>query len=269
MSTKIYNGRLLAGSIGKVYDLLLEAKPEAKAIARRLEIAWMARRATAIIDDARIKGEEPRHPLGDAWQELMDRRRAIRREGQRDPGVDHEFEIWLFPRRGATLAIVNTEQRELRDWFDALPWVAEYAYYDNTDPPEEVTARQWDARRRAWDKALPGAGVPSERCLVFTMVSCEHIWFAEPAEALARVPPIGERLARVVDNRVREEHHARLTREEKERDPDFKPEGFSLFFKAVQAAKNDVEGRRAAEAEIAPFIRELTAQDLAGTQGRK
>lgn len=264
MSTKIYNGRILAGPIGKVYGLLLAAKPEAVAIARGLEASWLARRATHMIDDARIKDVVVAHPLSDAWSEFMDRRRAVQREGRRDPAIDFELELWLFPRRSTTLAIVNTEQRELREWFDRQPWVSDYSYYDNTDPPDDLTARQWRARRRAWDAVLPGAGVPSERCLTFSIADGGQYRFFGTDEVLRHAPTIEERLRRVVDQRLTDRHHARLTREEKEKDPDFDPKGFSLVFRAVDAAKADVEGRRAVEAELAPMVRAIGADDLTG-----
>lgn len=35
-----------------------------------------------------------------------------------------------------------------------LPHVEEYAYWNNTDHPDEMTRRQWLARRRAWEKTF-------------------------------------------------------------------------------------------------------------------
>lgn len=51
-----------------------------------------------------------------------------------------------------------------RGWGEAWlsqPGVEEYHYQNQTDQPEELTNRQWNARRDAWDKALGDRAVPA------------------------------------------------------------------------------------------------------------
>lgn len=57
------------------------------------------------------------------------------------------WRIWL-PQRGRWVLALpwGEEHLDVR-----LPrWVEEYGYWDNTDPPEKVTSREWSARGRAW-----------------------------------------------------------------------------------------------------------------------
>ena len=58
-------------------------------------------------------------------------------------------------------AMLFTDQRKFKDLWEALPWVYPFAYYDNTDHPEDMTVKQWEARGRLWDKLLWNNDIPS------------------------------------------------------------------------------------------------------------
>lgn len=51
--------------------------------------------------------------------------------------------------------------RNLEKWFDSKfeeCKITEYGYWDNTDPLEELTARQWNQREKHWNRVLVGKG---------------------------------------------------------------------------------------------------------------
>jgi len=61
------------------------------------------------------------------------------------------WRIWLGPRYAYFMpwgpyAIKDRLRNQLPSEFE------EYAYYNNTDRPGHITKRQWEARRRAWNK---------------------------------------------------------------------------------------------------------------------
>lgn len=263
MSVKIYGGRIIRAPIGRAYQMLMEAKPGAIAIGERLQAKWMVERAVDIIDHARLKGEEAENPLFDAWQELVDKVKKLKAPGAgRDPSADFEFEAWLFPLRNRTLMMVQSEQREMQSWIDDLPFVERYGYWDNTDPDEDVSARQWRQRGKDWLEVLPWGSAPSDRCMTLVMFNDSMPMPASDEVVATLIPPVEGRLARAAANQHINEVYKALVAEEREKNPDFKPEGFSLFFKAERASRDDLKRREAIKAEIAHAILEVTVEDL-------
>lgn len=262
MSTKIFNGRIIHAPIGKAYDLLIKSKPAAVLIGRNLEIAWMAKRAAEMIDKARIEGEEKKGALFDAWVEMSDRISEIRKTQRRDPAVDIGCELWLFPLKDKTLVLVNSEAKDLREWFDKLPFVEDYSYWNNTDPDENVDKRTWKQRERDWNKALPGSGVPSDRCLSFAMYQGGMVFPAEPGEAVAHIPPAEKRLDRIVRQAATAEKFQAKCEAKKQENPEWELKGFGLYFEAEKEALSDPEFLQAKREEFKTHIRDITLADL-------
>lgn len=262
MSTKIYNGRIIRAPIGKAYDLLIKRKPEAVQIGRNLELAFMANSAAEKIDKARVDGEESDSPLFHAWTEMSDRVREIKKTQRRDPAVDFECELWLFPYKEQVLAILNTESRELQQWFDGLSFVEDYSYWDNSDPDENIDKKVWKQRERDWNKVLPGAGVPLDRCMVFSIYGGGAPYPADPDEAVKHIRPTEDRLEALARRLVIQDVYKAMLDEKQKEDPDWKPEGFAFYFKAEKELNSNPELLRAKKEEIQPSVREITTADL-------
>ena len=261
MSITIHGGRIIRQPIGRVYDLLSKVKGQSRDLGRELQIAWMARRAARIIDDARLKDEEAEHPLYTAWCEMRDRQREVKRTGRRDPDIDVEFELWLWPLKDRTLINLHTEQRVFTTWFDALPFVEEYAYWDNTDPDETVSKPDWRKRKTDWQRAW-GNGAASDRSMTMVMFNDALPLPATAEEAVTHVPDIDGRVDAAAWRTHVDEVHRRLVDERKAIDPDWKMEGFSTFFQAEGEARAEVARRKAIREMLQPLIREITAEDL-------
>lgn len=265
MSVKIRAGRMIPAPLGRVYEMLLEARKESVSLGRSLQIAWMAKTAAGAIDRARLKGEEAEHPLHRAWCELLDRTLEIRKTMRRDADIDFQFELWLWPlTRQKTLIHVHTERSEFMQWFDALPFVRDYAYWDDTDPDENVDPRAWRARERDWQKVWPVGSSASDRCLNMVMFNHETPMPASADEAMPHIPAIGTRLSKAAMNRHIDEAYRARVEAELAADPDWKPDGFGIFFEAERAARADTARRAAITDEISPMIREIAAEDLSG-----
>jgi hypothetical protein len=267
MSTKIYGGRMIAAPIGRAYDMLLAARPQAVAIGTDLQHAWMARRAVELIDAAALKGEVVGMPIIAAWQELLDGVREIRSTQRRRPDIDFEFELWLFPLGRRTLMLVHTEQSRMREWVDALPFVVDHSYWDNTDRDEDVDARTWASRRRDWEKALPGAGVPSDRSLTMTMFNHDFAMPPKASEALRHAPTLDARVATLARRRHIDEVYSAMLEQARSEDSDYRPEGFGAIIEAIGRADRDDDRRAAIVAETAPLLEEMTVAMLDGPEG--
>lgn len=263
MSIRIHGGRLIDAPIGEAYDMLVEMKRESARIGRDLETAWMARRAARIIDDAVMKGAAAEHPLHTAWCEMSDRQREVRKTLRRDPDVDFQFELWIWPLGTRTLINLHTEQEAFTKWFDALPFTRDHAYWDSVDPDETVDEADWRAREADWHAVWPVGGVPSDRCLTMVMFNDQLPLPVDAAEAVAHVPATAERLRAAASRRHLEEVYQRMIAEKRAEDPDWKMDGFGTVFEAEAASREETDRRAEIVENLRPLFRDLTADDLA------
>jgi hypothetical protein len=84
------------------------------------------------------------------------------------------FSVCVFPISRKTLCIPFCNNYAILKFFRKQPEVAEYGYWDNTDPLKGFTRKQWLARKKAWDEALPGIGIPSENGVSLRIIQEEN-----------------------------------------------------------------------------------------------
>ncbi len=262
MSTVIGNGRRIRHGMDETYALLMAAKPEATAIAAAIQTEWYAVRTSRMIDTARIAGETAKHPLHTAWIEMDDRRTSIRLSSRRDPAVDVDFELWLFPRGKDVLLIRNAEQRRLCEWFDALPFVDDHAWWDNADREESVSRGTWNARRRDWDAVLPPGSVPADRCLVMSLCGPDRMP-PDPRAVLSAIRPTAERIESLAREQ-RANDIARTLADPGNANPDVW-ETMRLHSRATTMIDDDPVAMEAVRERIASFVKDISMQDLRGT----
>jgi len=77
-----------------------------------------------------------------------------------------KYSIAIIPKENHTLAIVYTADQSIDKKFLQLSEVEYYGYWNNTDPPEDISAEEWEARREEW------------RCLSYGIPVCKEalIW---------------------------------------------------------------------------------------------
>lgn len=92
------------------------------------------------------------------WQEM---RHEIKKTGLRNHTVDTDFQIVVFPHKDTILGIAYTESNKWFNQWLTLPGVSEYGYWNNTDPPDDVTDEEWEVRGEIWDEVLGSLGIPS------------------------------------------------------------------------------------------------------------
>ena len=153
MSTKIYNGiRFKTDSIFEVHTQMMKWRERIEVLTDHLKAKVMAEYSCRVIDRAIMKGEPvPSAPVGDAWNDIRDRQREVKKTGYRDPEIDFDFEVCILPWNDQLFGIIYTEQSEWRREFMKQGWVEEFGYWDNTDRPRKLTAAQWEDRRECWD----------------------------------------------------------------------------------------------------------------------
>jgi hypothetical protein len=266
MSISIHGGRRIDAPIGESYRLLMGLKEQAATTGRGLQVRWMARRAARMLDDATLKGEKVERPLHTAWCEMDDRQREVRRTQRRDPEIDFEFQLWLWPLADRTLVNVHTEQPEFRALIDGTTFVEDHAYWDNVDPDENVPADRWEERAQDWRDAWLIGAAASDRSLTMVMFNDALVMPARAEEAMPFVPSLDERLRTAAARRHIDEVYRAVIAERQSTEPGWKPEGFGTFFEAEGCAREDADRRSRITEELRHVIRPITAEDLSGTR---
>lgn len=209
MSTKIYKGfRLKFTDTARLMAFLHRQRTEFGARAHHEAIEFVARTASQHFDRAWLSdtpyGSPPQSavtPLFDAIKELSNRQSEIRKSGHRDPEVDFDFSLALFPHGGQLYGIAYCDRSEWVGSFMADPDVEDFAYWDNTDAPDNISTADWDRRREVWEQILDvegGHGIPALCGFTADIVitsSLDLISSVSAADAIASaVPSFDERL---------------------------------------------------------------------------
>lgn len=83
---------------------------------------------------------------------------------------DCGLNVWFY--RGQAY-VIPWGHPKYADCLELPSWAEEYAYWNNTDRPDNLTQRQWDARARTWNRAALDHW--STRRLVFNVVDMEPL----------------------------------------------------------------------------------------------
>lgn len=195
MSTKIYGGlRLVAGA--DLWEFLQQLRREANVIRDRLDARLLAADAAMIVDRRRIGNPVPDEQPGGRtrsaiWRAVGRFKTDQDKLGKSDTGHDPhrlELSIGYDPVAGRHMLIMYCEATELRELVTGHPDVEEYGYWNNSDQPDGVTDQEWDERRQAWNRVLPGVGIPAESMLTFTLRSLPHTGMTDLAGPFGSAP---------------------------------------------------------------------------------
>jgi hypothetical protein len=87
--------------------------------------------------------------------------------GIREPGLDFTASCSLFPvHKKKTLILFYAEDKAIKEFWESLPFIDEYYYFNNSDRPKEISRSQWIERRDNWDKAW-GHGAAADSSYTF------------------------------------------------------------------------------------------------------
>lgn len=204
MSITLYQGQEIVGlSLEALLKELTKLRPVFVKEAKKLAAAFVARTATQSFDrvtlglpgETTIEAAGQRHLLH-AVDELNKRQEEVVRTGRRDPAVDFAFNLSVHVVGPRVLAIPFVEHSGIRQLWEKQSWVKPLPYWDNTDPPEELTKQEWRERRSLWSKALNDFGPPVETGYSFQLSpERTHIFLDEKDMKLilAAVPTVPQR----------------------------------------------------------------------------
>lgn len=157
MSVKIYQGFRFVGTAGQLRGNVELFRPWITSQAEERLDAFVQ----VFVDGGRTEGE--------GLTSWMNQRAAMKASGQRNPIVDTDFSITVFPEMESIaqtwLGIAFTEHPGWYAEWMKLPYLSDYAYWNNTDRPKAIRPEDWDERSRSWDRVLfergERGGIPS------------------------------------------------------------------------------------------------------------
>lgn len=173
MSTKIFNGFMFKGSLMDAHKAFMDLRKEIEPLLLREYHKLFADNLITKYDAyyGGLTTKKPESVMFKFWDELNDRQKKIRATSQRDPAIDFGFEIVLLPiSNRKILGVWFTEQSWMETLLTSKPYFQYYGYWNNTDPDDSCTTRQWNQRRRDWDKAWPGYSAPAQHGMTFSLV---------------------------------------------------------------------------------------------------
>lgn len=85
------------------------------------------------------------------WDKVQEAVKKASASSQRDPlfCIDCGVSLWI---NGRYAYVIPNGEEFTRKGIKYPKWVEEYAYWDNSDPPEHIPYKQWKMRGKAWDR---------------------------------------------------------------------------------------------------------------------
>lgn len=180
-----------------VLDRLVAVRPVVEAMQKSLHASFVATRACDLLDSYHVLGGErllPDRPLREASQELEERWKAMQRDKRRDPAIDTDASIVLFPQGPTVLGLVQTEMEPFVTLMRDL--AGEDWSWGTYERPKGVEEAAWEERERTWTAAMAPAWIPSRTGLSYSY-NQPYPTMVSPEDALAHLPD-AQRRARSV-----------------------------------------------------------------------
>lgn len=205
MSTRIYNGVKFASTdFAELFGQLQGFRKRIASLTETTAGEYMASRAIRMLDETCAK----EMPLGANFlskvsREFRDDVAEIKKTGYRNPSVDFEFKVMIFPHKGEFYGMIFTEQSA---WANALrdqAWVSEYAYHDSTDDtPPGVSYKDYRKRAVVWKAIIGPDYVPAAHGVEMDLSLPVHWIEWEWVEAELPKHTLDSRLKRIAESRV-------------------------------------------------------------------
>ncbi len=281
MSTKIYNGfRFTQTRLDEIMDLINSWRADMISAAESLSGQVLAIEMTNHIDRldyfGQLEGEESEatieRPFMVARSSLMDRILEVKKTGRRNPIVDFDISVSIFPHNGRFYGMLFTEQRAWEKAWMSQDCIESYGYWNNSDPEDGVSDEDWEVRGKVWESILGGPAQwrPTMAGLDATIFIGEDVVYADLLkETLGAIPSLEKRARRLAKEELTTEEIELRTKDMDEEERKALPASF--FMSAMLSLNNEEGEKRIAErgALIAGKLRpEITKADALNDYAR-
>ena len=188
MSTKIYHGkRVWAESLDEAIHILRAPREAMEAQLEKEVLKSTILKAVNVMDSAIMKTVTGNvtsaierldsNPMSIVWLQSLDKNNEDRESEKEYLEITkYLYPVKLTDEKGSYYLFTYHGENKFESQYLNLmeSKVEEYAYFNNTDKPDELTEDQWDRRSSDWDKALLAqTGIP-EREGMGLIVAKEH-----------------------------------------------------------------------------------------------
>jgi len=194
MSTKIYNGYKLPNfNFKELSEFFHNNCNFLREMAENQSKKDIIQIAVRDLDGHTLKGTKDRY-LDKAWKRVLKEH-----QGRQTSEYDYRCEIGCKQGRNKILALLFCGNRTLTEAWESIEGVEPYPYWNNTDHPEEMTRKQWEARGKEWDVALGESSTPSHSFLFFMATPEIHLPY-ESKLLKEHVPTINARAKHLAED---------------------------------------------------------------------
>jgi len=263
MSTKIYNAYrmtdvpslyALRKRMGQLRTLVTDA------IKKEYE-EFFAKKCVNFIDKLAM-GEKIYSKDGTAtsiyWEVrhiIEDRSLKIRQTHHRDPECDFECVLDIIPIPNKVLVMAFCERPSIGNIISRQKYLIPYSYWNNTDPEEGVSEKDWNQR------ALPGNGIPCENGFNITLHPT-YLPISSTQEVLKNIPSFKTRVKNIAHHKA----WVKLSEEYKKKAED--PNSMSYIMKASDDLYKTERGKRLLK-KITEQVREKIPKKITAEMFKK
>lgn len=258
MSTTIYNGiKFATNDLVEIHEHFMEWRKRVDTLAKEAEGKYIANRVTDEIDNACFYDRPMDNFLSKVVNDMMDAQREIKKTGRRNPAIDFEFSCSILPHQGKVYGMVFCDQPDWRNEFMELPWVQEFWYWNNTDPPEPTdlpviapfdsvqavyTETAWEGRGQVWDAILDRTNDSRPSANGFAAECSPPDRWPDHTTAIAQIASFDKRVEAMARRATLNRKCMELRPTDDEKNP-----GFGYFYEATSYVKSE-EGLAETEA---------------------
>lgn len=167
MSIKIYNGLILEGrSTKKLLASIVATKAAIQKLVDEKNAKVVGKRVSEYIDKITLQlamnpgadltnDELTNYPASDIYRDVRKEQETCRGGLSREPSIDCDVELIvnMHPKSGALLCRIQEERVGAYEAFLASPGFSDFVFWDNSERPENLSAKSWNRRRKIWDEA--------------------------------------------------------------------------------------------------------------------
>ena len=186
-------------------------------------------------------------PISLAYEHYRELRQIIGKHREQQPW---EASWQLLRSNGKNLVLFYTSNRRLTRLWEALPWVSEYGFWNNTDWPKGMTARRWRQRERDWEPICQASCPATGSFNLQLFADWDDPYFQSVAEVIKYMPSLETRATTLARMEVDKQYGAKHKSEPYE------------YAKAIQEPKFEIEVAALADSFKAKLKNPVTKQDL-------
>ena len=117
----------------------------------------------------------------------------VRQSGVKEPSIDYSFNMVFYPFEGKLYGSMYTVQSDFAELWLNKNFVKEYAYWNNTDQPENISDKAWQKRGRVWDTIFETQAIPSLNGFTYEITPEQSYDMPVLEDIISILPTLSER----------------------------------------------------------------------------